>query len=85
MVHALRVERESIYTVVGKKRYGRAELKPTSVWQGRVAHTFGGRQVRPDQTEAVKGQNGKTLVTAGTIKRLLPCPVKRIEKQSIFS
>ena len=34
LVHALRVERESIYTVAGKKRYGRAELKLASVWQG---------------------------------------------------
>ena len=42
------------------------------------------RQVHPDQTKAVKGQNSKTLVTAGTIKRPLPCPVKRIEKQRIF-
>ena len=41
-------------------------------------------QVHPDQTKAVKGQNSKTLVTAGTIKRPLPCPVKRIEKQRIF-
>ena len=41
------------------------------------------RQVHPDQTKAVKGQNSKTLVTAGTIKRPLPCPVKRIEKQRI--
>ena len=42
------------------------------------------RQVHLDQTKAVKGQNSKTLVTAGTIKRPLPCPVKRIEKQRIF-
>ena len=41
-------------------------------------------QVHPDQTKAVKGQNSKTLVTAGTIKRPLPCPIKRIEKQGIF-
>ena len=33
----------------------------------------------------VKGQNGKTLATAGTIKKLLPCPVERDQKQSIFS
>ena len=32
-------------------------------------------QAYPDQTKVVKGQNGKTLVTAGTIKRPLPCPV----------
>ena len=42
------------------------------------------QQVHPDQTKAVKGQNSKTLVTAGTIKRPLPCPVGRIEKQGIF-
>ena len=42
------------------------------------------RQVHPDQTKAVKGQNSKTLVTAGTIKRPLSCPVKGIEKQRIF-
>ena len=41
-------------------------------------------QVHPDQTKAVKGQDSKTLVTAGTIKRPLPCPVKEIEKQRIF-
>ena len=42
-------------------------------------------QAHPDQTKAVKGQNSKTLVTAGTIKRPLPCPVEGIEKQRIFS
>ena len=42
-------------------------------------------QAYPDQTKAVKGQNSKTLVTAGTIKRPLPCPVWEIEKkQGIF-
>ena len=41
-------------------------------------------QAYPDQTKAVKGQNSKTLVTAGTIKRPLPCPVGRIEKQGNF-
>ena len=41
------------------------------------------RQVHPDQTKTVKGQNSKILVTAGTIKGPLPCPVKRIEKQRI--
>ena len=54
-----------------------------SVWQGFcvVQH---GRQVHPGQTKAVKGQDSKILVTAGTIKRPLPCPVKGIEKQRIF-
>ena len=42
------------------------------------------QQVHPDQTKAVKGQNSKTLVTAGTIKRPLLCPVVGIEKQRIF-
>ena len=41
------------------------------------------RQVHSDQTKAVKGQNSKTLVTTGTIKRPLLCPVARIEKQRI--
>ena len=41
-------------------------------------------QAHPDQTKAVKGQNSKTLVTAGTIKTPLPCPVEGIEKQKIF-
>ena len=41
-------------------------------------------QAHPDQTKAVKGQNSKTLVTAGTIKRPLSCPVEGIEKQRIF-
>ena len=42
-------------------------------------------QVHPDQTKVVKGQNSKTLVTAGTIKRPLSCPVKGIEKREDFS
>ena len=42
-------------------------------------------QAYPDQIKAVKGQNSKALVTTGTIKRPLPCPVQRIEKQGIFS
>ena len=42
-------------------------------------------QVHPDQTKAVKGQNSKTLVTAGTIKRPLPCPVKGRSKNRGYS
>ena len=38
-------------------------------------------QAYPDQTKAVKGQNSKTLVTAGTIKRPLPCPVLGIKNR----
>ena len=48
---------------------------------GRVLYDW---QAHPDQTKAVKGQNSKTLVAAGTIKRPLPCPVEEIEKQRIF-
>ena len=66
-------------------RYTEEQNKPASVWQGWMSHSPGGRQVRPDQTKAVKGQNGKTLATTGAIKRLLLCPVEGIEKQSIFS
>ena len=43
------------------------------------------RQVHPDQTKTVKGQNSKILVTAGTIKGPLPCPVEGIEKTEDFS
>ena len=41
-------------------------------------------QARPDQTKAVKGQNSKTLVTAGTIKRPLPCHIEEVEKQRSY-
>ena len=57
--------------------------KSASVWQGFYVAQHG-RQVHPGQTKAVKGQDSKILVTTGTIKRSLPCPVKRIEKQRIF-
>ena len=56
--------------------------KSASVWQGFCVAQYG-QQVHPGQTKTVKGQNSKTLVTAGTIKRPLPCPVKGIEKQRI--
>ena len=36
-----------------------------------------------NQTKAVKGQSGKTMATAGTIKVPLSCPKKGTEKQSI--
>ena len=54
-----------------------------SVWQGFCVAQHG-RQVHPGQTKTVKGQNSKILVTTGTIKRPLPCPVQGIEKQGIF-
>ena len=49
-----------------------------------MSHRHGGRQVRPDQTKVVKGQNGKTLATAGAIKGPLPCPERGIEKNRAF-
>ena len=55
-------------------RYTEERNKPAFVWQGWMSHRPGGRQVRPDQTKVVKGQNGKTLVTASAIKGPLPCP-----------
>ena len=57
--------------------------KSASVWQGFCVAQYG-QQVHPGQTKTVKGQNSKTLVTAGTIKRPLSCPVEGVEKQSIF-
>ena len=54
-----------------------------SVWQGFCVSQHG-RQVHPGQTKTVKGQNSKILVTAGTIKGPLPCPVEKREKQRIF-
>ena len=65
-------------------RYTEEQNKPASVWQGWMSHSPGGRQVCPDQTKAVKGQDGKTLATADAIKRPLPCPEEGIEKQGIF-
>ena len=65
-------------------RYTEEQNKPASVWQGWMSHNHGGWQVHPDQIKAVKGQDGKTLATASAIKRLLPCPVRGIEKQSIL-
>ena len=64
--------------------YTEEKNKPASVWQGWTSHKPGGRQVLPDQTKAVKGQNGKTLAMADAIKGPMPCPEKGIEKQSIL-
>ena len=82
-MHALRVRREEINIVVGKATTHRGTKRVRLCLAG-VCVAQGGRQVHPDQTKAVKGQDRKTLVTAGAIKRPLPCPVARVEKQSIF-
>ena len=82
-VHALRVGREGINIVAGKATTHRG-TKQVRLCLARVCVAQCGRQVHPDQTKAVKGQDRKTLVTAGAIKRPLPCTVEGGEKQSIF-
>ena len=83
-VHALRVEREMINIVVGRKATAHRGTKQVRLCLARVGVVQCGRQVHPYQTKAVKGQDRKTLATAGAIKRPLPCPVEEIGKQSIF-
>ena len=83
-VHALRVEREGINIVVGRNATTHRGIKQVRLCLARVGVAQCGRQVHPDQTKAIKGQDRKTLATAGAIKRPLPCPVRGIEKQSIF-
>ena len=80
-VHALRVEREGINVVAGRNATTYRGTKQARLCLARVGVAQCGRQVHPDQTKAVKGQDSKTLVTAGTIKRPLPCPVEGVEKQ----
>ena len=82
-MHALRVRREEINIVAGKATTHRGTKRVRLCLAG-VCVAQCGRQVHPDQTKAVKGQDHKTLVTAGAIKRPLPCPVEGVEKQSIF-
>ena len=82
-MHALRVRREEINIVAGKATTYRGTKRVRLCLAG-VCVAQCGRQIHPDQTKAVKGQDRKTLVTAGAIKRPLPCPVEGVEKQSIF-
>ena len=81
---ALRVEREGINVVAGRNATTYRGIKQVRLCLARVRVAQCGRQVHPDQTKAVKGQDSKTLVTTDTIKRPLPCPVEGGEKQSIF-
>ena len=83
-MHALRVEREGINVVAGRNATTYKGIKQVRLCLARVGVAQCGQQVHPDQTKAVKGQDRKTLVTAGAIKRPLPCPVEGVEKQSIF-
>ena len=83
-MHALRVEREGINIVAGRKATTHRGIKQVCLCLARMGVAQCGRQVHPDQTKAVKGQDCKTLATAGAIKRPLPCPGRRDRKQSIF-
>ena len=83
-MHALRVEREGINIVAGRKATTHRGIKQVHLCLARVGVAQCGQQVHPDQTKAIKGQDRKILATAGAIKRPLPCPVEGIEKQSIF-
>ena len=79
-MHALRVEREGINVVAGRNSTAYRGIKQVRLCLARVGVAQCGRQVHPDQTKAVKGQDRKTLATAGAIKRPLSCPVQGIEK-----
>ena len=84
-MHALRVERERINIVAGRKATAHRGTKQVRLCLARVGVAQYDRQVHPDQTNAVKGQDRKTLATPGAIKRPLSCPVEEVEKkQSIF-
>ena len=80
-VHALRVEREGINIMAGRKATTHRGIKQVRLCLVRVGVAQCGRQVHPGQTKVVKGQNHKTLATAGAIKRPLPCPVVGIENR----
>ena len=84
-VHTLRVEREGINIVAGRNAMAHRGIKQIRLCLARVGVAQCGQQVYPDQTKAVKGQDGKTLATTSAIKRPLPCLVERDRKQSIFS
>ena len=83
-VHALRVEREGINIVAGRKVTTHKGTKQVRLCLARVGVAQCDQQVHPDQTKAVKGQDCKTLATAGAIKRPLTCLGRGVEKQSTF-
>ena len=83
-VHALRVEREGINIVAGRKATTHRGTKQVHLCLARVGVAQCDQQVHPDQTKAVKGQDCKTLATAGAIKRPLTCLGRGVEKQSTF-
>ena len=69
------MRREEINIVAGKATTHRGTKRVCLCLAGVCVAQYGW-QVHPDQTKAVKGQDSKTLVTAGAIKRPLSCPVK---------
>ena len=58
-------------------------MSPPLSGRGSVSHSMVGSYTQARQ-RGVKGQDSKTLVTAGTIKRPLPCPVEGTEKQRVY-
>ena len=83
-MHALRVEREGINIMAGRNATTHRGKKQVRLCLVRVGVAQCGRQVHPDQTKTVKGQDRKILAMAGAIKRPLPCPVRGDRKQSMF-
>ena len=82
-MYALRVRREEINIVAGKATTHRGTKRVHLCLAG-VCVAQCGRQVHPDQIKAVKGQDRKTLVIAGAIKRPLSCPIEGVEKQRAY-
>ena len=76
-MHALRLEREGINVVAGRNATTYRGIKQVRLCLARVGVAQYGRQVHSDQTKAVKGQDRKTLATAGSIKKALAVPCKR--------
>ena len=81
-MHALSVRREEIKIVAGNESATHRRTKGIRLCLAGVLYDW---QAHPDQTKAVKGQNSKTLVTTGTIKRPLSCPVQREKNRGFFT
>ena len=82
-MHALSVRKEEINIMAGKAAtHRRDKMSPPLSGRGSMSHSMVGRYTQARQ-RGVKGQDSKTLVTAGTIKRPLPCPVEEVEKQRV--
>ena len=75
---------KGINVMAGRNATAYRGIKQVRLCLARVGVAQCGRQVHPDQTKAVKGQDRKTLVTAGAIKRSLPFPVEGIEKKTEY-